>query len=251
MANSFMGYLKGPHWARGGRMDAIAFGLFLAIVAIAFHPSYPFSVWQVAVDLPEAGDVERLPSKGTSFGASSVPRLSGELRSLSDRVAGKAAMLPMAAKTAEAARIDALVSYVSKRYLVASEATRHLVETSHRVGRQLSLDPVLILAVMAVESRFNPFAQSGAGAKGLMQVIPKYHLEKFAPLGGEGAALDPETNILVGALALREYLNRTGSLVGALQMYNGASWDETNAYANKVFAEQRRLQQQLAGLRRI
>jgi hypothetical protein len=79
-----------------------------------------------------------------------------------------------------------------------------------------------------------------------MQVIPKYHLEKFREFGGEKyAVFDPETNILVGSQILREYLARTGSLNSALQLYVGASDEEDVPYIDKVMTEKQRLQQVL------
>jgi len=54
---------------------------------------------------------------------------------------------------------------------------------------------------------------------------------------------DPQTNILVGAQILKEYLTRTGSLTTALQMYAGASSDLEDAYSLKVMSEKQRLQQ--------
>jgi soluble lytic murein transglycosylase-like protein len=95
---------------------------------------------------------------------------------------------------------------------------------------------------MAVESRYNPVAESGVGAKGLMQVTPKFHLEKLADHGGEEALLEPEVNIEVGARILREYQRRFHDTEAALQMYAGAFDEPTSQYANKVFAEKARLE---------
>jgi soluble lytic murein transglycosylase-like protein len=114
------------------------------------------------------------------------------------------------------------------------------------VGRAVGLDPLLILAVISVESRFNPIAESNMGAKGLMQVIPKFHYEKLAEHGGEDAVLNPRTNMLVGAQILKEYIVRAGSLEAGLQMYNGASGDATQGYAQKVITERQGLEQTLA-----
>jgi soluble lytic murein transglycosylase-like protein len=79
------------------------------------------------------------------------------------------------------------------------------------------------------------------GAKGLMQVIPKYHQEKLFEHGGDEALLEPEVNIQVGAQILREYQRRFGDIETALQMYAGALDEPTSQYANKVFAEKARL----------
>ena len=142
---------------------------------------------------------------------------------------------------------QALSHYVSRRFLIASEAASRMVSTANRVARQVGLDPFLVLAVISVESRFNPIAESVMGAKGLMQIIPKYHRDKLDELGGEGAVLDPETNIEVGARILQEYVYRTGSLEAGLQLYNGAFNDASAQYAQKVFSERSRILAALEG----
>jgi hypothetical protein len=136
----------------------------------------------------------------------------------------------------------ALGEHLARRFHVSVEMTTHVVAKAHNVGQELKLDPILILAVIAVESRFNPIAESVMGAKGLMQVIPKFHHDKFGPLGGEQVAFEPAANITVGAKILKEYIGRTGDLSNALQLYVGASSEENeNGYAVKVMAERERL----------
>jgi len=134
-----------------------------------------------------------------------------------------------------------LVKYLSRRFLVAGEATERMVGAAYRAARDVGLDPLLVLAVISVESRFNPIAESVMGARGLMQIIPKYHQAKLAKVGGDSALWDPESNIRVGALILQEYVYRTGTLEAGLQYYNGAFWDGNAQYANKVLAERARL----------
>jgi len=136
----------------------------------------------------------------------------------------------------------ALVEYLSRRYYVAAEATERVVGVAYRAAREVGLDPLLVLAVISIESRFNPIAESVMGAKGLMQIIPKYHRAKLQAHGGEDAVLDPESNILVGASILQEYVYRTGSLESGLQFYNGALWDGSAQYAQKVMTERQRLE---------
>lgn len=140
------------------------------------------------------------------------------------------------------ARYRALAEFLARRYRVSQDATFDLVSFAHAAGYQLGLDPLLIIAVMAVESRFNPIAESVAGAKGLMQVIPKYHADKLEEFGGEQAVFDPRINILVGSRILKEYERRAGSMTAALQMYAGASADAQDGYSSKVIAEKKRLQ---------
>ena len=138
-----------------------------------------------------------------------------------------------------------LVDHLSRRFYIAKAATERMVTAAYRAGTEVGLDPLLVLAVIAIESRFNPIAESVMGAKGLMQIIPKYHLDKLRAAGGEDAVLDPEANIAVGTRILQEYVYRTGTLEGGLQFYNGALRDNSAQYAQKVFAERLRLEQVL------
>jgi soluble lytic murein transglycosylase-like protein len=142
-------------------------------------------------------------------------------------------------------RYRALSEFLAKRYKVSQAVTHDLVTIAHAAGHQVGLDPLLIIAVISVESRFNPIAESVAGAKGLMQIIPKYHTDKFREFGGVSAVFDPEANILVGSKIIKEYLKRTGDLNAALQMYGGAVADEESGYFVKVMTEKERLQQVL------
>ncbi len=144
----------------------------------------------------------------------------------------------------------AVTEFIARRYRVSEEATAGFVSTAYRAGREYSVDPLLVLAVMAIESRYNPVAESSMGAKGLMQVIPRYHLDKLVEHGGEQALLDPDVNIQVGARILREYLRRFGGTESALQMYAGAFDEPTAQYSAKVLAEKARLLQVLARARR-
>lgn len=145
---------------------------------------------------------------------------------------------------AETSPHRALSEFLSKRYKVSQAVTLDLVTIAHAAGQQIGVDPLLIIAVMAIESRFNPIAESVAGAKGLMQVIPKYHAAKFREFGGDKyAVFDPETNILVGSKILKEYISRTGSVSTALQLYVGSTTTDDDSYFGKVMNEKQRLQQ--------
>jgi soluble lytic murein transglycosylase-like protein len=135
-----------------------------------------------------------------------------------------------------------LAQHLSRRYYIAAEATGRMVAAAFRAASEVGLDPLLVLAVISIESRFNPIAESVMGAKGLMQIIPKYHRAKLDPLGGEEAVLDPESNIFVGARILQEYVYRTGTLEAGLQFYNGSFSDGSAQYAHKVMAERERLE---------
>jgi soluble lytic murein transglycosylase-like protein len=139
-------------------------------------------------------------------------------------------------------RYRALSAHLSQRYRIAPGAAEHAVRAAHIAGERVGIDPLLVLAVIAVESSFNPIAESLAGAKGLMQVVPRYHEDKLAEHGGSGAVLDPMTNILVGTRILDQYIRRAGSLEAGLQRYNGARSDASSRYAQKVLAERARLQ---------
>ena len=132
---------------------------------------------------------------------------------------------------------------LAKRYRVSSMAIEPLVAKAFEVGKAESVDPLLILSVMAIESNFNPYAQSPVGAQGLMQVIPHFHMDKFEDSRDPRAWFDPDNNIVAGARVLKTYLRNAGSVSGALQVYAGAANDVETQYANKVLAEKQRLEQ--------
>lgn len=141
-----------------------------------------------------------------------------------------------------------VTQYLARRYRVADQAVRMLVGAAFATGQEIGLDPLLILAVMAVESSINPFAQSPVGAQGLMQVMTRVHTEKFEPHGGEHAALDPIANIKVGSAILRDLIRRGGSVERGLQLYVGAgNSPDDGGYATRVLGERARISMAAAG----
>lgn len=142
----------------------------------------------------------------------------------------------------------AVAFWLSKKYRVAPEPISALVSEAYSIGARVKLDPTLILAVMAVESGFNPFAQSHVGAQGLMQVMTKIHSDKYQSFGGKFAAFDPLANLQVGVKVLQDCIRVAGSIEGGLKYYVGAANMETDGgYASKVMAEYTRLQQVAQG----
>ena len=134
------------------------------------------------------------------------------------------------------------LSYVQRRYKVSPEALTPVFEVAQMIGTERRIDPLLILSIIAIESRFNPFAESSMGAKGLMQVIPRFHTDKLPVGANERSLLDPVINVQVGVKVLEEAIRRKGGLEAGLQQYAGSS-DPDGAYAAKVLAEKGRLEQ--------
>ena len=142
----------------------------------------------------------------------------------------------------------AVAYWLSKKYRVAPEPLSALVAEAYEIGEKAKLDPTLILAIMAIESGFNPFAQSPVGAQGLMQVMTGIHSDKYENFGGKLAAFDPVTNLRVGAKVLQECIQRAGSVQVGLKHYVGAALlAEDGGYADKVLAEHARLQAVASG----
>ena len=142
----------------------------------------------------------------------------------------------------------AVASWISKKYSVAQEPVGVLVAEAFDVGLKAKLDPTLILAIMAIESGFNPFAQSPVGAQGLMQVMTQIHHDKYRSFGGKLAAFDPASNLRVGVKVLQDCISRAGSIEAGLKYYVGAAnLPSDGGYAVKVLAEHARLQAVVGG----
>ena len=135
---------------------------------------------------------------------------------------------------------ELVVSWLSRRYRVAPEPVASLVQEAWAIGKKARLDPTLILAIVAIESSFNPFAQSPVGAQGLMQVMTRVHDDKYSAFGGKLAAFDPVANLRVGAQILSDYVARAeGSVELALKYYVGAAnLPDDGGYAERVLTEQ-------------
>jgi len=132
-----------------------------------------------------------------------------------------------------------LATWIARRYKVAPEPIGALVQEAWSIGQRAGLDPTLILAIMAIESSFNPFAQSPVGAQGLMQVLTRVHDDKYESFGGKHAAFDPISNLRVGVAVLKECIRRAGSLQEGLRYYVGAALlDSDGGYVGRVLAEQ-------------
>ncbi len=143
---------------------------------------------------------------------------------------------------------SAVAHWLARRYRVAPEPISRLVKEAWNVAPRFGLDPTLILAVMAIESSFNPFAQSPVGAQGLMQVMTSVHNGKYERFGGTLAAFDPVTNLKVGVQVLRECIARAGSVEAGLRQYVGAAnLPDDGGYAGKVLAEQDHLRNVAGG----
>jgi len=221
--NKFLSVLKGAaavvlHFAHGG---LLAVGLMVSA----------FVVMRVA----EAGLTPRmLPSlpEFSLLGAVSAPAAEG-----ADDVQPVSAAVSTTLNSLQKNVAD----HVSRRHRVAKVAVEQYLTDIYAAASRYKIDPLLMVALISVESAFNPTAESAWGAQGLTQVIPKYHPEKLAQFGPEATLLDPTTSIFVGAQVLREYIRATGSVEGGLQRYVGSIEDPDQIYSNKVMAEYRRL----------
>lgn len=143
----------------------------------------------------------------------------------------------------------AIGRYLARKYRVNPGALSLLVEAAYQTGKDVGLDPSLLLAVMAVESGFNPFAQSPVGATGLMQVMAKVHRDKLDDFGGANIALNPVANLKVGALVLKDCIRRGGSLADGLRLYVGAASGYDGGYGARVLQEKGRISLAARGLR--
>lgn len=144
---------------------------------------------------------------------------------------------PLAVSQAEAkATQEKLAARIASHYRIEPRFAQQVVGMAHEAADKQGVDPVLLLALVGVESSFNPKAVSHANARGLTQVIAKWHPEKVQPLTAQGKSImEPEANIHLGAQILAEYQRKfKGDRILALQQYNGSLKDRSRKYSRKV-----------------
>ena len=136
----------------------------------------------------------------------------------------------------------AVADFFEKKYSLDRSKIEEYVSNTILIAKEVNIDPVLLLAVISVESNFNPNTKSHAGAEGLMQVMTAVHKDKYAIFGGTSEAAKPEVNIRVGAYILKYLIATAGSLRNGLKYYVGAAnAEDDGGYADKVMAERNRL----------
>ena len=213
-----------------------AVGLAVVAIAVFFsgHGELRRDIEMHALDWLQARHATKAEADGNLLTAFNEP----------EAVARATAANPAALSRQQAA----VAQWISRRYRVAPEPIARLVQEAWTVGQRAQIEPTLILAIMAIESSFNPFAQSPVGAQGLMQVMTQIHDDKYEPFGGTHAAFDPVTNLRVGVQVLKECIARAGSLEAGLRYYVGAAkLEDDGGYAGKVLAEQNNLRLVAAG----
>ena len=139
--------------------------------------------------------------------------------------------------------------WLSRKYKVAPQPLSTLVAEAWQLGQLSQLPPTLILAVVAVESGFNPFARGTQGGMGLMQIEPAAHEDTLNQFGGRLAAFDPVTNMRIGARLLQASIQQGGSVEEGLRQYSRSSGQSNESgYVERVLAEQKQLER-VAGTR--
>lgn len=230
-------------------LGALALGLLALIfvkpeAAEQFRQLSPFAAAAPAnpdvAQAPETSDA--LAAVAPAVAAAAAPEVRGS------RMPAKSSGRPHHASASTATQQKWVAYWLAKRYRVAGDAIHMLVSTSYQVAKELKLDPLLILSVIAIESRFNPLSESPVGAQGLMQVMSNIHKDKFQKHGGVAAALNPVANINVGSRILKEYVVQGGSVEAGLKKYVGAAAFDTDfGYGRKVLAEYHYLQEVAMG----
>jgi len=116
---------------------------------------------------------------------------------------------------------------------ISREKARRILREIWKRAREYSLSPDLIVAVIRIESAFNPRAVSDKGALGLMQVMPQYH-----PLPAGWDPFNIETNIAWGCAVLGNYMRKTDDRRWAVRAYyageGGARWKDAEEYLLKI-----------------
>lgn len=140
-------------------------------------------------------------------------------------------------------KIQSLARHISNTYKLELEQAKDIVSKSFEESEKHDVEPLLLLAIINIESKFKQKAQSNMGAVGLTQVMPQYHQTKVKELKKDKLDIwSIEGNIRVGVQILKEYIQASdGDIPNALQRYNGSFSDPSKGYSRKVLATMRKL----------
>jgi len=143
------------------------------------------------------------------------------------------------------------------------EPRQRLAEAVVHEAEASNLDPLLVLAVIEVESSFDADALSGAGARGLMQLREPTLRRELRKSGIEGNPLDPVTNVQAGVRYLRRLMDEFPGVDLALMAYNagpnrilgylraGEVPDRFHRYPRRVKAVLKRLRKEAYPMARL
>ena len=142
-------------------------------------------------------------------------------------------VLPTPTQTFEAPRdstptAEEIAAVVSARFHIGLPDALEIGHAALNAARRYTISPLLLLAMIAVESSFDRFAVSVVGAKGLMQVLPSQHRDRVLRTSD---LTDARTNVRIGSAILHDYIRASdGNLEDALHRYSGGA----KGYAKRV-----------------
>lgn len=119
-----------------------------------------------------------------------------------------------------------LSKHISKEYKIPFSLAKEIVELVKIHTTPTNIPPKLVLAIIAVESSFQPNAVSPAGAKGLMQVMP---------FNRPGKTI--EENVIRGIWILQDYTLETKNIYEAIMSYNIGIGNFKNGMRNYTYAK--------------
>ncbi len=123
-----------------------------------------------------------------------------------------------------------MAMWVHNKYGTPTQMSYEIIQSVSEASMLLGQDPFLILAIIDVESNFNPNAISHKNAQGIIQINTTVHGSI------DGLSIQKQVETGIGILLDAQYRYKTNDVVELLQRYNGNIKDRTTSYANKVLA---------------
>lgn len=147
--------------------------------------------------------------------------------------------------TTEEPKLHPAVEYITKsNSKVSQEDAIKIVDSSIKWGTRFGIEPSLLLAIAKVESTYDKFAISPVGAFGILQVLPKWHIDKIKDAKqevGTPEMFDIDANIYVGTQIIKNCkVKYKGNINQALKCYNGSVGMNTS-YDKEVIHTQQKI----------